>query len=134
MDARKSLDPGAPVIRATSKQTDNHIFDWESGDRALCDRVLAKAEVVVAGHAVPRASSARWRRAVDASMDKVTASSPSTRPRRRRTLTARLPLVAGLPEHKIQIISPDIGGGRQQGRDLPGTCSPSSADRHRRRR
>ena len=33
-------------------------------------------------------------------------------PTRRRTPTARVyALVAGLPEHKIQIISPDIGGG-----------------------
>ncbi|MGH8939374.1 MAG: molybdopterin cofactor-binding domain-containing protein, partial [Actinomycetes bacterium] len=48
MDARKALDPGAPVIRDDIEgKTDNHIFDWEAGDKDLTDQVFAKAEVVV---------------------------------------------------------------------------------------
>src|SRR4051794_5755323 len=48
MDARKSLDPGAPVIRDDIEgKTDNHIFDWESGDRERCDRVFDEAAIVV---------------------------------------------------------------------------------------
>ena len=34
VDARKALDPDAPVIRDDKEgKTDNHIFDWEAGDR-----------------------------------------------------------------------------------------------------
>ena len=33
VNARKALDPGAPVIRDDKDgQTDNHIFDWEAGE------------------------------------------------------------------------------------------------------
>jgi carbon-monoxide dehydrogenase large subunit len=35
IDARRALDPGAPVIRDDLPgQPDNHIFDWEAGDAA----------------------------------------------------------------------------------------------------
>src|ERR1700730_14296784 len=43
MDARTALDPGAPVIRDDIEgKTDNHIFDWEAGDKATTDAVFAK--------------------------------------------------------------------------------------------
>src|SRR4029453_9539078 len=49
VDARRALDPDAPVIRDDQDgRTDNHIFDWESGDKAKTDEVFANAEVVVA--------------------------------------------------------------------------------------
>ena len=39
-------------------KTDNHIFDWESGDAAATDAVFAGADVVVdAGHALPARAS-----------------------------------------------------------------------------
>src|SRR4029078_5064873 len=48
MDARAALEPGTPVIRDDIEgKTDNHIFDWDSGDRAATDEVFADAEVVV---------------------------------------------------------------------------------------
>ena len=48
VDPRRALDPDAPLIRDDKPgQTDNHIFDWESGDRAATDRVFADADVVV---------------------------------------------------------------------------------------
>ena len=35
IDAKRALEPGAPVIRDDIEgKTDNHIFDWESGDAA----------------------------------------------------------------------------------------------------
>jgi carbon-monoxide dehydrogenase large subunit len=50
-------------------------------------------------------------------------------PHAHRTLYA---LVAGLPEHKIQVIAPDIGGGFGNKVPIyPATCAPSSLDRHR---
>src|ERR1700732_4606483 len=44
VNARKALEPGAPIIRDDLEgKTDNHIFDWESGDKAATDAVFAKA-------------------------------------------------------------------------------------------
>jgi aerobic carbon-monoxide dehydrogenase large subunit len=115
VDARRALDEGAPVIRDDLEgKTDNHIFDWESGDAALCDEVFAKADVVVAQDVLyPRSHPAPLETCGSlASMDKVTgkltAWITSQAPHAHRTVYA---LVAGLPEHKIQVISPDIGGG-----------------------
>ena len=55
VDATRALDPDAPVIRDDKEgKTDNHIFDWEAGDKAETDAVFAAAEVVVAaGHPLP---------------------------------------------------------------------------------
>src|SRR3984893_16292113 len=48
IDARKAMDEGAPVIRDDIEgKADNHIFDWEAGDKAATDAVFAKADVVV---------------------------------------------------------------------------------------
>src|SRR5215469_2680194 len=41
-DAERALDPGAPVIRDDLPgKADNHIFDWEAGDKAATDAVFA---------------------------------------------------------------------------------------------
>src|ERR671930_841662 len=41
VDARKALDPDAPVIRDDKDgKQDNHIFDWEAGDRSATDAVF----------------------------------------------------------------------------------------------
>jgi carbon-monoxide dehydrogenase large subunit len=49
IDARRALDPDAAVIRDDIEgKTDNHIFDWEAGDKAATDAAFADAEVVVA--------------------------------------------------------------------------------------
>jgi aerobic carbon-monoxide dehydrogenase large subunit len=115
IDARKALDPGAPVIRDDIEgKTDNFIFDWEAGDGAKADEAFAAAEVVVAQDVLyPRVHPAPMETCgVVADMDKVTGKltiwSTTQAPHAHRTLYA---LVAGLPEHKIRVISPDIGGG-----------------------
>src|SRR5579872_4261449 len=42
VDPRRALDADAPLIRDDKPgQTDNRIFDWESGDPAAADRVFA---------------------------------------------------------------------------------------------
>ena len=64
VDVRKALDPDAPVIRDDlDGKTDNHCFDWETGDEAATDAVFAKADVVVKQEIVypARASRRRWR-------------------------------------------------------------------------
>ncbi|MEV4168355.1 MULTISPECIES: aerobic carbon-monoxide dehydrogenase large subunit [unclassified Nonomuraea] len=115
VDARKALDPGAPVIRDDLEgRTDNHIFDWEAGDRARTDAIFEQAEVRVEQDLIyPRVHPAPLETCgAVADFDKVTGKltvwCPTQAPHAHRTLYA---MVAGLPEHKIRVISPDIGGG-----------------------
>jgi aerobic carbon-monoxide dehydrogenase large subunit len=115
VNARKALDPDAPVIRDDKEdQTDNRIFDWESGDSAATDDVFARAEVVVEEDMLyPRSHPAPMETCgAIADMDKVSGKLTlwcnTQAPHAHRTVYA---LVAGLPEHKIRVISPDIGGG-----------------------
>jgi len=114
-DARRALDADAPVIRDdVEDRTDNHIFDWEAGDRARTDEVFAAADVVVSQDMIyPRVHPAPLETCgIVADLDKVsgklTVWTTTQAPHAHRTLYA---LVAGLPEHKIRVISPDIGGG-----------------------
>jgi carbon-monoxide dehydrogenase large subunit len=115
VNARKALDPDAPVIRDDKEgQTDNHIFDWESGDRAATDEVFARADVVVEQDMLyPRTHPAPMETCgavadFDRVAGKLTLWCTTQAPHAHRTVYA---LVAGLPEHKIRVISPDIGGG-----------------------
>jgi len=115
IDARKALDPGAEVIRDDlADRTDNRIFDWSAGDKAATDAVFAAADVVVAQDMLyPRVHPAPLETCgAVADMDQVsgrlTIWCTTQAPHAHRTLYA---LVTGLPEHKIRIISPDIGGG-----------------------
>ncbi|MEV4570092.1 aerobic carbon-monoxide dehydrogenase large subunit [Nonomuraea sp. NPDC049419] len=115
INARKALDAAAPVIRDDLEgRTDNHIFDWEAGDRARTEEIFAGAEVTVAQDMLyPRVHPAPLETCgAVADFDKVTGKltvwCPTQAPHAHRTLYA---MVAGLPEHKIRVISPDIGGG-----------------------
>jgi carbon-monoxide dehydrogenase large subunit len=115
VDARHALDPSAPVIRDDlDGKTDNHCFDWETGDEAATEAVFAAADVVVSQDMVyPRVHPAPME-TCGAVADyepidgKLTLWSTTQAPHAHRTLYA---IVAGLPEHKIRVISPDIGGG-----------------------
>src|SRR5690606_5483072 len=41
VDAKRALDPDAPVIRDDKEgKRDNHIFDWEAGDKAAADAIF----------------------------------------------------------------------------------------------
>jgi carbon-monoxide dehydrogenase large subunit len=115
VDARRALDPDAPVIRDDKDgKTDNHIFDWSAGDKERTDAVFANAEVVVSQDVLyPRVHPAPLETCgAIADFDKVTGKLTiwcnTQAPHAHRTVYA---MVAGLPEHKIRIISPDIGGG-----------------------
>jgi carbon-monoxide dehydrogenase large subunit len=115
VDARRALDPDAPVIRDDKEgQADNHIFDWGAGDEAATDAVFASAEVVVAQDVLyPRVHPAPLETCgaiadFDAVTGKLTMWCNTQAPHAHRTVYA---LVAGLPEHKIRVISPDVGGG-----------------------
>ena len=114
-DAKRALAPDAPLIRDDKEgKADNHIFDWESGDKAKTDEVFAAAEVVVAEDILyPRVHPAPLETCgAVADMNPVTGKLTlwcnTQAPHAHRTVYA---LVAGLPEQKIRVISPDIGGG-----------------------
>jgi carbon-monoxide dehydrogenase large subunit len=114
-DARRALHPDAPVIRDDREgEQDNHIFDWESGDRAATDEVFARAEVVVEQDMLyPRVHPAPMETCgavadFDRVSGKLTLWCTTQAPHAHRTVYA---LVTGLPEHKICVISPDVGGG-----------------------
>jgi len=115
VDARRALDPGAPLIRDDLEhQANNHIFDWETGDAGRTDAVFSGAEVTIAQDMLyPRVHPAPLETCgavahFDRVTGKLTIWETTQAPHAHRTLYA---MVAGLPEHKIRIISPDIGGG-----------------------
>ncbi|EIE97527.1 aerobic carbon-monoxide dehydrogenase large subunit [Saccharomonospora glauca] len=115
VDATRALDDDAPVIRDDVEgRTDNRVFDWETGDAAATDAVFASADVVATQDMLyPRVHPAPMETCgavadMDPVTGKLTVWTTTQAPHAHRTLYA---LVAGLPEHKIRVISPDIGGG-----------------------
>jgi aerobic carbon-monoxide dehydrogenase large subunit len=115
VDVRRALAPDATVIRTDLEgKADNHCFDWETGDSDATDAVFARADVVVTQDIVyPRVHPAPMETCgavadFDAVDGRLTLWSTTQAPHAHRTLYA---IVAGLPEHKIRVISPDIGGG-----------------------
>ena len=115
VDARHALDPSAPVIRDDLEgKTNNHCFDWQTGDEAATEAAFTAADVVVVQDMVyPRVHPAPMETCgavadYDRIDGKLTLWSTTQAPHAHRTLYA---IVAGLPEHKIRVISPDIGGG-----------------------
>ena len=115
IDVRTALEPDAPIIRDDLEgKTNNHCFDWETGDKDATEAVFADAEVVVSEDIVyPRVHPAPMETCgcvadFERVSGKLTLWSTTQAPHAHRTVYA---LVAGLPEHKIRIIAPDIGGG-----------------------
>ena len=114
IDPFKALEPDAPLVRPDREQKTNHIWHWEAGDAAQTDAVFQQADVVVKQDLyIPRihVSSIETCGCV-ASFDKIagklTIYMTTQAPHAIRTVFS---LVTGIPEHKIRIISPDIGGG-----------------------
>jgi len=102
------------IVRDDKDEKTNHIWHWEAGDKEATDRVFAEAAHVVKEKMhIPRihVSSietcgmvANYSPATERMQIYMTSQAPHAH----RTVFA---LVSGLSEHKIQIISPDIGGG-----------------------
>ena len=112
---QQAMADGAPLIRDEKEGQDgNHIYHWEAGDKEATDRAFAEADRVVALDTFyPRCHPAPLECCgcvadVNPATGKATIYMTSQAPHAHRTLFA---LVAGLPEQKIRIISPDIGGG-----------------------
>jgi carbon-monoxide dehydrogenase large subunit len=121
IDPYKALEADSPLVRPDhADRPTNHIWHWESGDKARTDQLFDEAEVVVKEHMyLPRihVSSIETCGCV-ASFDKVsgklTVWMTTQAPHAIRTvfsLVTAASAVGQIPEHKIRIISPDIGGG-----------------------
>src|SRR6201999_4395669 len=87
---------------------------WPAGDKPATDAVFAAADVVVGGAMIyPRSHPAPLETCgaiadYDAVAGKLTLWSTSQAPHAHRLLYAAL---TGIPEHKVRIVSPDLGGG-----------------------
>jgi carbon-monoxide dehydrogenase large subunit len=124
VDPFEALKPDAPVLREDlagktegahgKRYHHNHIFTWEAGDKAATDAVFAKAAVTVKQDMhYPRVHPSPLETCGSvASFDPVrgelTVWITHQAPHVVRTVVAML---SGLPESKVRIISPDIGGG-----------------------
>ena len=118
VDAKKALEPGAPVLRTDKPgKTDNHIWHWQWGDRSATDRAFQEAEVTVQQEIyIPRIhvcsiETCGCVAAFDKVEGKLTLWMTTQAPHAIRTVLALVAGHVGLAEHKIRIISPDIGGG-----------------------
>jgi carbon-monoxide dehydrogenase large subunit len=114
VDPKKALEPEAPILRPDREQKSNQIWHWEAGDAAATERAFQAAEVVVEQNLyIPRIHVASIETcgcvaSVDPISGKLTVWMTTQAPHAIRTVFS---LVSGIPEHKIRIISPDIGGG-----------------------
>ena len=112
---QQAMAQDAPVIRTDKEgQADNHVYHWEAGDKDATERAFAEADHVIALDTFyPRCHPSPLECCgcvadVNPATGTATIYMTSQAPHAHRTLFA---IVAGLPEHKIRIISPDIGGG-----------------------
>ncbi|HET7727334.1 MAG TPA: aerobic carbon-monoxide dehydrogenase large subunit [Candidatus Limnocylindrales bacterium] len=121
VDPFKALEPTAPVLRPDRgpEKATNHIWHWESGDRAAAEQAIAQADVVVEEDIyVPRIHVASietcgcvadW----DPVRQQLTLHLTTQAPHAIRTVVALVAAGAGLPiyEHNIRVKTHDIGGG-----------------------
>ncbi len=113
VDPKKATQDGAPLVHDEAPR--NLAFDWEIGDKAKTEEAFQKADVVVSldirnQRLVPNAIEPRSAIGVyDAANDKYTLYTSSQNPHLIRLLMCAF--VLGLPEHKVRVISPDVGGG-----------------------
>jgi len=114
VDPKKSLDPGAPVLRDDREQKNNHIFHWEVGDKPGTESLFKSAPVKAKVDAFfQRCHPAPLETCgcvadVNGATGRLTMYMTSQAPHVHRTLFA---LVGGIPENNIRVVSPDIGGG-----------------------
>src|SRR5512145_1869667 len=109
----RAAQSGAPQLHADAPG--NVAFKWEIGDRTATDAAFKGAAVTVKKRIVnqrlvanamePRACVARYE---DATGD-LTLWVTSQNPHVHRLLMAAF--VLGIPEHKVRVIAPDVGGG-----------------------
>ncbi|MGB8629512.1 MAG: aerobic carbon-monoxide dehydrogenase large subunit [Xanthobacteraceae bacterium] len=124
VDPLKAMADGAPMIREDLKEKTegahgkrkhyNHIFSWQAGDKVAADAAFAKADATIKEMIVyPRVHPCPLETCqCVASFDKIkgelTLWGTFQAPHVIRTVGS---LISKIPEHKIHVIAPDIGGG-----------------------
>ncbi len=113
VDAKKATEPGAPQLHENAPN--NIVMEWDAGDKAKADAAIAAAEVVVHEQIInqrliptpmeTRGAIARYESATGEFTLWTTSQAPHVM---RLLLTA---FVFGVPETKLRVISPNVGGG-----------------------
>ncbi len=113
VDADKAVEAGAPQVH--DDVPNNIPFDWEIGDKAKTDAAMAAAHHIttlefVNQRLVPNAIEPRSAIGhYDPANDHYTLYTSSQNPHVIRLLMCAF--VLGIPEHKVRVVSPDVGGG-----------------------
>jgi carbon-monoxide dehydrogenase large subunit len=113
VDAKATMDEGAAQVH--EEVPNNCSFHWPLGDTEAVDKAFAEADHVVELDLInqrlipnamePRACVAQW----DGFSENMTVWTTSQNPHTIRLLLGAFTL--GIPEHKLRVISPDVGGG-----------------------
>ncbi len=112
-DVVAALEPGAPQVHPEA--AGNVAFDWDLGDKEKTEAAFSQAAHTVSldlrnsrliPHAIePRGALAEW----DDAKGELTVWVTSQNPHVHRLLMTLASI--GLPEHKIRVIAPEVGGG-----------------------
>ena len=113
VDAKKAAEDGAPQLH--DSVPNNISYTWALGNKEECDKAFAEADKVVELDLVnqrliataiePRAAVAQW----DPAKEEMTLWTTSQNPNLTRVVLSAF--LIGIPEHKLRLISPDVGGG-----------------------
>jgi carbon-monoxide dehydrogenase large subunit len=112
VDAEKATQPGAPQLHENAPN--NVVFEWTVGNKEGTEKAIADAEVVVRQRLVnhrliPNPMETRGDIGLyNPGTDEYTIWMSSQTPHIQRLLLTAF--VTGIPEHKVRVISPDIGG------------------------
>jgi len=110
----KALEPDSPLVRPDKEKKSNHIWHWEAGSREATQQAIESSSVVVSEDIyIPRIHVASIETcgcvaSFDRVSGKLTVWMTTQAPHAIRTVFS---LVSKIPENKIRVISPDIGGG-----------------------
>ena len=124
VDPFKAMAPDAPVLREDlagktegahgKRDHHNHIFKWQVGDKSLTDDAFTRAEVKIdemlsyhRTHPSPL-ETCQCLASFDKIKGELTLWGTFQAPHVIRTVVS---LISKLPEHKIHVIAPDVGGG-----------------------
>jgi carbon-monoxide dehydrogenase large subunit len=113
VDPKAAVQDGAPQVH--DDVPNNTIFDWELGNKEETDAAFENAhhitelsyhnQKIVPNAIEPRAALAHF----DSNDDKYTLYTTSQAPHMARLIIAAF--VLSIPEHKLRVIAPDVGGG-----------------------
>ena len=114
VNAAEAVKAGAPVVHDMA--TDNICFDWELGNpKAEVDQAMSEAAHIttlefINQRLVPNAIEPRsYNASYDVTSEKYTLYTSTQNPHVIRLLMCAF--VLGIPEHKVRVVAPDVGGG-----------------------